>query len=316
MAGKFRSRAHHLAQQEIRNTAAGPSDHQKGLIITLVAGFILTFDTPLIRLAGTDQWTVMFWRSSLTAYAILLYWSFRAATGRAVAPLTGGWYGIIVGAAYGISNSCFVVALSYTSVANVVFNLALIPMFAAFFSFFLLRERPATETIIAFIICLLGVSIIIWEGFKLGSTFGDFLAFSAAITMGLGFTVTRVSGRDFSMIPAIGAIVPLALSGFFITKDAFFLTHPQWFWLGLDGLFVVPVSAALFALAPKYITAPEVAMFFLIETVLAPVWVWLVVSEEPGKGSIAGGAIILITLAVHSYIRMQRTKTTKPAKSA
>ena len=260
-------------------------------------------------MAQTDQWTTMFWRSALTTYAILMFWAFRKASGRPVASLAVGRYGVIAGFFYGIANACFVIALSHTSVANVVFILALMPMIAALASFFIIGDRPALETVIAFIVSLGGVLIIVWEGFKLGSTFGDLLALGAAISMGIAFTVARFSKRDLSMMPAIGALLPLLLAGFFVTKGTFLLGGGQWLWLGLDGLFVIPVSAALFALGTKYITAAEVAMFFLIETVLAPVWVWLLMSEEPSKGSIVGGAIILTTLALHSYIRLQRSKS-------
>ena len=50
-------------------------------------------------------------------------------------------------------------------------------------------------------------------------------------------------------------------------------------------------------LAPRYITAPEVNLFFLLETILGPLWVWLVIHEQPSIETIVGGAVIIFTIA-------------------
>ena len=284
------------------------SIHKKGLLYTFIGGMLLTFDTPLIRLADTDQWTVMFWRSGLTAYAILLFWSFRSGTGRRVPPLVNGRYGIVTGLCFAITTICFVNALAHTSVANVVFMLALTPLFAALFSFIWLRERLAWETALALAASFAGAMIIVWEGLSLGSTLGDMLALSASLVSGFLLTVIRRSGLDLSMTPALGNFIPVIFALFFVTPASFQLGADQFIWLLLDGLIVVPFAAGLLILGPRYITAAEVGMFYLLETVLAPIWVWLVVAEEPSKGSIVGGAVILLTLALHSFMRLQRSR--------
>ncbi|MGI9483867.1 MAG: DMT family transporter [Hyphomicrobiales bacterium] len=291
-----------------RQLSRAEAVHKKGLLITFIGGLLLTFDTPLIRLADSDQWTVMFWRSGFTVYAILLFWSFRAGTGRYVAPLVNGWNGVVTGLCYALANICFVIALSHTSVANVVFMLALNPLFAALFSFIWLRERLAWETAAALFVSFAGAMIIVWEGLSIGSTMGDLLALAASVVSGFSLTVIRRSRLDLSMTPGLGTLFPLVFSCFFITSTTFQLGADQFVWLLLDGLIIVPIAAGLLLLGPRYITAAEVGMFFLLETVLAPIWVWLVVSEEPSKGSIIGGAVILVTLALHSFMRLQRSR--------
>ena len=75
---------------------------------------------------------------------------------------------------------------------------------------------------------------------------------------------------------------------------------PQPGWLALNGLIVIPVAFWCLATGPKYISGPEVAMFYLLETILAPVWMWMIVSEAPTRLGLIGGAIIVVALIAHS----------------
>ena len=82
---------------------------------------------------------------------------------------------------------------------------------------------------------------------------------------------------------------------------------PQW--LLANGLIVVPIAAWCLALAPRYIPAPQVAMFYLIETVLAPVWVWIVFAETVSGATLAGGSIVLAAILAHSLWSMRAPRT-------
>ena len=64
-------------------------------------------------------------------------------------------------------------------------------------------------------------------------------------------------------------------------------------------------------LGPRYLAAPEVALILLLETVLGPVWVWLVIHEAPSPWALMGGAIVVITLFVHTLagLRAERRRT-------
>jgi drug/metabolite transporter (DMT)-like permease len=65
----------------------------------------------------------------------------------------------------------------------------------------------------------------------------------------------------------------------------------------------------LVTLAPRYITGAEVNLFFLLETILGPIWVWLVIKEQPSIETIQGGAVIIITIAIHSFLAIKKTQT-------
>ena len=73
------------------------------------------------------------------------------------------------------------------------------------------------------------------------------------------------------------------------------------------GIACVAIPFVLITLAPRYITAPEVNLFFLLETILGPLWVWLVIHEQPSMETIIGGMVIFSTIAVHSFLALKKT---------
>ena len=91
-------------------------------------------------------------------------------------------------------------------------------------------------------------------------------------------------------------------------------------------IFCVAIPFVLITLAPRYITASEVNLFFLLETVLGPFWVWLVIKEQPSLETIIGpiwvwmfikeqpsletiqgGSIIILTIAIHSFLKIKNS---------
>ena len=114
--------------------------------------------------------------------------------------------------------------------------------------------------------------------------------------------------RAINMIPA------MALSGLIVGLAALLVAEPavldrmQLTWMLVMGLFVVPVSFALIALGPRFLPAPEVSLLLLLETVLGPFWVWLALGEAPGPWALAGGAVVVATLAVHSVLALGRKR--------
>ena len=72
-------------------------------------------------------------------------------------------------------------------------------------------------------------------------------------------------------------------------------------------IFCVAIPFVLITLAPRYITAAEVNLFFLLETILGPFWVWLVIKEQPSIETIIGGVVIILTIATHSFLALKKT---------
>ena len=82
--------------------------------------------------------------------------------------------------------------------------------------------------------------------------------------------------------------------------------------VGLSRLVVVPISFNLITLGPRYLPAAEVGLLMLLETVLGPLWVWLVIDEYPGDLAMAGGALVVATLAGHAIASGRRRRVAVP----
>ncbi|AZO24159.1 DMT family transporter [Mesorhizobium sp. M1E.F.Ca.ET.045.02.1.1] len=286
-------------------------DHQKGLLITAIGGLTLTVDIPLIRLADGSPWTIMMLRTGTTLIAALIIWAVWRAL-RANAPqLIPGWSGLAVAFCYGLTGITFVTAVYHTSTADLVFILAFNTVFAALLSWLFLKERPRLGTVVAMLAMILGVLIIVGGSVGTGHLFGDFMALCSAFFVALAITISRASGKDMGFTALVGVILPLAVALFMVSGEGFHVNQP--WWIIFNGAVIMPISFFCLANGPKYISGPEVAMFYLLETVLAPIWVWLVFAETPTRNSLIGGTILIVTLAAHSLWQLQEGRKRRAA---
>jgi len=273
-------------------------DHQKGLLMSAIGGLTLTVDIPLIRLADGGAWTIMLLRTGTTFVAAMIIWSIWRALSRNAPQLIPGWSGLVVAICYGLTGITFVAAVYHTSTANLVFILAFNTVFAALLSWLFLAERPQMATIIAMGVMILGVLVIVGGSVGTGHLFGDFMALCSAFFVAVAITISRASGKDMGFTSLVGVLLPLGLAAFMVSGEGFQVNAP--WWIIFNGAVIMPISFFCLANGPKYISGPEVAMFYLLETVLAPVWVWMIFAETPTRNSLIGGAILIVTLIAHS----------------
>ena len=277
-----------------------PLDHQpaRGLNLAIIGGIALSFDIPLIRLAVSDPFVVMGARGLGLAIMLWLYWKVFAGQKSPSHDLLSDPDFLVVGALSGVNNICFTLAVFNTSTANVVFILAFNAMLAALLSWPLTGEKPGWHTWGAIVATLLGVGIIVGDGLGTGNIVGDLFSLICAVLLALSLTLARRSGKDLSLAPGYGGVVSAT---FALPMILWFGTMPEAVgWLLVDALIFVPLAGITLWLAPRYIPAPQVALFYLLETVLAPLWVWFVFSEVPSKHVFIGGTIITAAIAGHA----------------
>ena len=277
---------------------ANLSDHRKGLLLTTFGGLVLSMDIPLIRLSSGEVWSVLSARSLATVVvALAALFLIRRVTGsvRGVLP---GWLGILVGFFYGLTTISFILAVYYTTAANVVFIIALNPMFTALLSWIFLKERPALSTFVTMAVMILGVGLIVGDGMEGGHLLGDALSVLASFSIACAITISRASRRDMGFASLLAAILPAAVGLYHVAPSGFSIDNPGW--ILLDGGVLMPLSFWCLATGTRFLSAPEVAMFYLLETILAPIWVWLIFAEAPTNMTLAGGAILILALAAHS----------------
>ncbi|WFP61227.1 DMT family transporter [Mesorhizobium sp. WSM4904] len=287
------------------------TDHQKGLLITAFGGLTLTVDIPLIRLADGSPWTIMMLRTGTTLVAALVVWAVWRALRSDAPRLIPGWSGLAAALCYGLTGVTFVTAVYHTSTADLVFILAFNTVFAALLSWLFLRERPRLGTVVAMFAMILGVLIIVGGSVGTGHLFGDFMALCSTFFVALAITISRASGKDMGFTALVGVVLPLAVALFMVSGEGLHVNQP--WWIIFNGAVIMPISFFCLANGPKYISGPEVAMFYLLETVLAPIWVWLIFAETPSRNSLIGGTILIVTLVAHSLWQLHEGRKRRAA---
>lgn len=272
--------------------------HARGLALAAIGGMALTVDIPLIRLADGETWSILMVRSGVTLAATLAIWLALRLLGREPPALVSGWSGLAVTGLYALSSLAFMLAVYNTSTANLVFILAFNTGFAAILGWVFLWERPATATLAAIAAMLVGVAIIVWDGIGDGNFFGDAMACVTAFAIASALTISRRSGKDMGFAALIAVVPSMLIAAAFVSSEGYNLNQPLW--IVLNGAIIMPVAFFCLANAPRYLSGPEVAMFYLLETVLAPVWVWAIFSEAPTTAGLIGGAILITALVAHS----------------
>jgi len=288
-----------------------PDNHRKGLAIAGLGGLLFTLDIPLLRLANAahqvNQSTLIFGRGLFLFIAISLWWYlFRWRRGHRELFLNG-WPGIIVAATNTLANILFIAAIGRTTAANLVFILALNPVFAAMLARLVLKETIPVWTWLAMFLSFIGVGIIVQDGLTTGTWTGDVMALVVALCTAVALTVIRKTGRNVVTSLATGSLVSALISLWW--AQPLLLPVEGWGWLALNGLIVMPLASALIAIGPRYIPSAEVAMFFLLDTVLTPFWVWMLFGEVPTSRALLGGALIIGALLAHSLWRIRRART-------
>ena len=285
--------------------AHDPAEHRKGLLIAAIGGILFTFDIPLLRLAGGDQWTMIFGRGIFLFTAITLWWYFfRWRKGHREFFLNG-WPGVAVAFTNTVANILFIAAITKTTAANLVFILALNPIFAAVLAWAVLKEHIPVWTWLAVVMAFIGVGIIVWDGLITGTWVGDLMALVVAMCTAVALTIIRKTGRNVVTSLATGSLVSALIALWW--AQPLLMPLEGWGWVALNGLIVMPLASALIAIGPRYIPSAEVAMFFLLDTVLTPIWIWLLFGEVPTPRAMVGGAIVITTLVLHSFWRFHQS---------
>ncbi len=272
------------------------SDRGKGILMSLVGVFVLSPDSLLIRLAGLDDYTLIFYRGLFPVFAIsLVLWIYYRARLLSVL-LAIGWAGIINGVLFAAVNITFISAIQKTSVANTLLFLSSAPIFAAILSLLVLREnqRPSTWLIIA--ISLLSIFIIGWGSYGSISLIGDFFALGCAVFTACSAVLIRYR-KDIDLVPSV------IVGSFFTTCYALTqspeltISSVQLLYLGIIGFILVPFAFIMLTIAPRYANSAEVQLVYLLESILGPLWVWLVINETPSLNTIVGGSMLLLSVA-------------------
>ena len=274
------------------------SNHSKGLLIAFFGVLVLTPEGILVKLANSDSFTILFWRGLFLTLSILiiLLISYRS---NALNQIKGiGKEGLLIGCLTGFGGTTFILAIHYTTLAKTLVIISASPLMVALVSFILLGERPRLFTWLAMLIVFSGIYIVMSGDTSGLNLKGSLFALASVTSGGFSFTFLR-KYKEVNMVPA------MAINGLFITfvglffADSLSLSSQAMTYIVISSV-LVAISFSLITIAPRYIPAPEVAIFFPMGTVIGTVLAWLILKEELSNNAVFGGVVVILTLFIHS----------------
>ncbi len=207
-----------------------------------------------------------------------------------------GFWGVLGAAFFAGAQTSYVLAFSYTSVANITFTIATAPFLTAILARFLLGEKISKQTIFAMLVAAVGIGILFYSNVNFDSFVGTLLAFLTACCFSC-FAVILRKRKDIEMLPV------LLVTGLLTIPVGIFLGS----WEGaislrdislclIWGAILQGFGQSLLITASKVLKAAEVPLIMLLEFTLGPFWVWLFLNEIVTFGTLIGGSFILASI--------------------
>ena len=282
------------------------TDQQKGSLLAFIAVMFITPDSLFIRLSNVDTWGLVFYRGIIPFFSVFFIMLLIYKLNFFKILFSSGYHGLIYISTFSITNITFVVSIQNTNVANTLVMIATAPMLSAILGAFFLKEPPDKKTWISIVITFFAVIYIFSDSLKLGNFYGDILGFITAIGLAVG-AVTIRSAKTKNLVPAavVGKLFVATFALFFI--ESFVLSEKDLIIVPLMCILCVAIPFVLVTIAPRFIPAAEVNLFFLLETIIGPIWVWLIIKEQPSIETLQGGIVIIITIAVHSFYKLRNS---------
>ncbi len=282
------------------------TDQQKGSLLAFIAVMFITPDSLFIRISNIDTWGLVFYRGIIPFLTVFFVMLIIYKLNFFEILLNSGYHGIIYIVTFSITNITFVVSIQNTNVANTLVMIATAPMLSAILSTIFLKENSDKKTWISVIVTFAAILYIFFDSLKLGNFYGDILGFITAIGLAVG-AITIRSAKSKNLVPAavVGKLFVAIFALFFI--ESFALKENDLIIVPLMCILCVAIPFVLVTIAPRFIPAAEVNLFFLLETIIGPIWVWLIIKEQPSFETILGGAVIVATIAFHSFLKLRNS---------
>ena len=282
------------------------SDQQKGSFLAFVAVMFITPDSLFIRLSNVDTWGLVFYRGMIPFFTVLIGMLIVYKSKFFKMLFNSGYHGVIFITTFSITNITFVVSIQNTNVANTLVMIAMAPMLSAILGAIFLKEIPDRKTWIAIAVTFLAAVYIFYDSLQLGNVYGDILGFITGLGLAIN-AVTIRSAKKKNLLPAavVGKLCVAIFAMFFI--ETYTLVDRDLFIVPLMSIMCVAIPFVLVTIAPRFIPAEEVNLFFLLETIIGPFWVWMVIKEQPSIETIQGGMIIILTIAIHSFLKLKKS---------
>ena len=284
----------------------GLNNQQKGSLLAFIAVMLITPDSLLIRLSNIETWGMLFYRGAIPFVVVLIGLLIFYNKNFLNALFNVGYTGIFYTISFAICNITFLVSIQNTNVANTLVMVAMAPMISAILGGIFLKEVPDKKTWVAILITFFSAIYIFYDSIQLGNIFGDFMGFVTATGLAVNAVLVR-SAKDRDLLPSavLGKLCVAIFAFFFV--ESFDLVGNDMIYIPLMCVLCVAIPFVLVTIAPRFIPAEEVNLFFLLETIIGPIWVWMIIKEQPSIETVQGGIVIIVTIAIHSFLKLKKS---------
>ena len=282
------------------------TNQQKGSLLSFIAVMFITPDSMFIRLTNIETWGMLFYRGAIPFVVVLTGLLLFYKNNFLKALFNIGYPGIFYIFSFSICNITFVISIQNTNVANTLVMIAMAPMISAILGAIFLKEIPDYKTWVAIIITFIAVAYIFQDSIELGNFYGDIFGLITALGLACNAVLARFA-KDRDLVPSavIGKLFVAIFALFFV--ESFALVESDLIIVPLMCVMCVAIPFVLVTIAPRFIPAEEVNLFFLLETIIGPIWVWLIINEQPSLEALQGGLVIIITIAIHSFLKLKKS---------
>ena len=285
------------------------TNNAKGLALTSSGIFIMSLESLFIKYTTVSSMVFSFYLGIFIFISMITTLLFKEKEYIKSAFKTS--IGILVLCAFimGASNIFFISAIKIITVANVVIIFSTSALFSALIAYLFFKEKITRNIFYASFFMFIGLFVIFSDKLEIGSIKGNLFALSCTILLSLSFVI-------MSRYKEINRIVLIAFAGLALSIIAFFLSDDLKIDLNnillimLMGLVISSFSRVLIGTGAKYISAAEMSLLMLIETIMAPIWVWIFLNEIPTIYTFIGGSIIILTLIINSIYTLKRNNIT------
>ena len=272
-----------------------------GYLLCLLGGFFLSWGGLIIRSFETnDIWQILLIRSLFFIIALIVFLIFTYKRDTILVIKKSGSPAVIAGLFLSFSFVAYIVAMSKTTVANGVFIISTQTIFLAIFGLLFLKEKITLKGLIAITLAFIGMIVMIGDSINQGTLFGNIVAFAIPINFTILVMIIR-KFPDLDMIPAIFySGIFSGIYGFFLASNLYFSVNDilMGFLLGVPQLAFGFICVTIGTKTTKAVT---VGLLMLLETIFAPIWVWIFLNEVPPISVFTGGVIIIIAVIIKSF---------------
>jgi len=264
------------------------------------------------QLSISGAWEIVFWRSlfmSLFVAGVLVAMHGRR-TARALA--ASGWPALVSGAFLAGTFFFFIASLTRTSVANTNVLMSVSPFLAALAGRLILKEPVPPRTWLAMSIAFGGIVVMFAGSLDAGRLAGNLLALGVSCCFAAQVTLLRRFHATVDMLPQVlvAGVISLVIAG--LLAPPFAATARDLAVLAIMGAVQLGIGCLLATAASRRLAATELGLLALLEPILGPVWVWVLMSENPGPATLLGGAIVLGAVLANEAVGAWRTRAPAP----